>query len=197
MKKIILVLLILQCTILQAQVYQTSDYDVTVTDLYGNYNKFKVQIENNTLQQPDYSPQQPDYSMANAVMDWAESLTETNNYNSNNESATRIKYLEFELRKALNTINNQASLLNIEKTNCELIETLAEKEIDILKMQINEYRKKLGLPPIIEESKPPKDNDKDCNGDGVVSMDEMIYGKGCDCNGDGIVSYKEATSGCK
>ena len=55
MKNTILVLSILLSSMIQAQVYyqaigesmkEKSNYDVTVTDLYGNYSQYKVQIEN-------------------------------------------------------------------------------------------------------------------------------------------------------
>ena len=135
MKKIILVLSILLSTILQAQgANQTSNYNVTVKDLYGNYNKFKVEIEDN-------SPQQPDYSMSDLLLDWTESLTETSNYNANNELVSRIRYLEYELRNAMNIINNQSKQINTLKINSQSYETLAENEIEVLKMQIESGEK--------------------------------------------------------
>lgn len=223
MKNTILVLSILLSSMIQAQVYyqaigesmkEKSNYDVTVTDLYGNYNQYQVQIENlnpstkvytgNTYTEGYGTDGYGDFG--DIALQAARVARRQKQANQNDFYSKRIRYLEFELRSALNVIKNQSYYINILKTNSELEQMLADKQIEILKMEINDFRMQLGLPPIFEESKPqksndkakpPKINDKDCNGDGVVSMEEMINGKGCDCDGDGIVSFKEATSGCK
>ena len=57
--------------------------------------------------------------------------------------------MEFELRSALNVIKNQSHYINILKTNSELEQMLADKQIEILQMQIesgNQLKKTFTFP---------------------------------------------------
>ena len=153
MKNTILVLSILLSSMIQAQVYyqaigesmkEKSNYDVTVTDLYGNYNQYQVQIENlnpstkvytgNTYTEGYGSDGYGDFG--DIALQAARVARQQKQANQNDNYSKRIRYLEFELRSALNVIKNQSHYINILNTNSELEQMLADKQIEILQMQI-------------------------------------------------------------
>ena len=116
-----------------------SNYNVTVQDLYGNYTKYKVQVENlnpsrSVNLRSDYSDISKGFNdIVNTVAKIAQRST------NKSEVSKRVRYLEFELRSALNVIQNQKSM--IETINM-LNDGLEKVYID----EINELRAKLGLP---------------------------------------------------
>ena len=153
MKNAILVLLILLGSMIQAQVYyeaigesmkEKSNYDVTVTDLYGNFRQYEVQIENLNPSTKVYTGNTytegygtDGYgNFGEIALQAARLARQQKQVNQNDIYSRRIRYLEFELRSALNVIKNQSHYINILKTNSELEQMLADKQIEILQMQI-------------------------------------------------------------
>ena len=140
---------------------QRNNYDVTTTDLYGNYAKFQIQIENLNPSTKVYSgfdlsqsDNRVNFDFGKLALDAARSARQQKQRNADNQYLSRIRYLEFELRAALNIIKNQSDL--IETSNM-----LSENMTNVLKDEIKDLRILLGFDPnvlFMDENQRPKND---------------------------------------
>jgi hypothetical protein len=126
---------------------QRDNFDVTVTDLYGNYRKFKIQIENLNPSTKVYSgfnlsqsDKRVNFDFGKLALDAARSARQQKQRNADNQYLSRIRYLEFELRAALNIIRNQSDLFGTSNM-------LSENMTKVLKDEIKDLRSLLGFDP--------------------------------------------------